>query len=84
MDGDYCFTAIAMKKGNATTPIYYKSKTFEPIDRKQLTTIYKKSGADPIGYLLQDSKYANITIKDGKGNRLLHSKQAEPFNPIER
>lgn len=83
-DGDYSFTAIALKKGNATTPIYYKGKTFEPIDRKQLTTIYKKYCADPIGYLLQDSKYANITIKDGKGNRLLHSKQAEPFNPIER
>lgn len=54
-DGDYSFTAIAMKKGNATTPIYYKGKTFEPIDRKQLTTIYKKYCADPIGYLLQES-----------------------------
>ena len=65
--------------------VYYKGKTFEPIDRKSLTSIYKKYYADPIGYLLQDAKYAAIVkIKDEKGNILKHSKRAEPYNPIER
>ena len=84
-ENDYGFTAVALTTGKDSTPIYYKGKTFEPIDRKSLTSIYKKYYADPIGYLLQDAKYAKIVkIKDEKGNILKHSKRAEPFNPIER
>ncbi len=84
-ENDYSFTAVGLKKGNSATPIYYKGNTFEPIDRKTLTSLYKKYYADPIGYLLQDAKYAKIVkIKDANGNILTHSKQAEPFNPIER
>lgn len=84
-ENDYSFTAVGLKKGNAATPIYYKGKTFEPIDRKSLSCIYKKYYADPIGYLFQDAKYAKVVkIKDDKGNILTHSKRAEPFNPIER
>ena len=50
-----------------------------------LTRNDKKYYADPIGYLLQDAKYAAIVkIKDEKGNILKHSKRAEPYNPIER
>ena len=84
-ENDYGFTAVGLTTGKDSTPIYYKGKTFEPIDRKSLTSIYKKYYADPIGYLLQDAKYAAIVkIKDEKGNILKHSKRAEPYNPIER
>lgn len=84
-ENDYGFTAVGLTTGKGSTPIYYKGKTFEPIDRKSLTSIYKKYYADPIGYLLQDAKYAAIVkIKDEKGNILKHSKRAEPYNPIER
>lgn len=84
-ENDYSFTAVGLKKGNVATPIYYKGKTFEPIDRRTLTSLYRKYYADPIGYLLQDATYAKIVkIKDEKGNVMTHSKRAEPFNPIER
>ena len=84
-ENDYVFTAVGLTTDKGSTPIYYKGKTFEPIDRKSLTSIYKKYYADPIGYLLQDAKYAAIVkIKDEKGNILKHSKRAEPYNPIER
>lgn len=84
-ENDYGFTAVGLTTGKGSIPIYYKGKTFEPIDRKSLTSIYKKYYADPIGYLLQDAKYAAIVkIKDEKGNILKHSKRAEPYNPIER
>lgn len=84
-ENDYGFTAVGLTTGKGSIPIYYKGKTFEPIDRKSLTSIYKKYYADPIGYLLQDAKYATIVkIKDEKGNILKHSKRAEPYNPIER
>ena len=84
-ENDYGFTAVGLTTGKGSTPIFYKGKTFEPIDRKSLTSIYKKYYADPIGYLLQDAKYAAIVkIKDEKGNILKHSKRAEPYNPIER
>ena len=83
-ENDYTFTAIGLTQGKVSTPIYYKGKTFEPIDRKSLTSLYKKYYADPIGYLFQNKKYANVIIKDDKGNILKHSKKAEPYNPIER
>ena len=84
-ENDYGFTAVGLTTDKGSTPIYYKGKKFEPIDRKSLTSIYKKYYADPIGYLLQDAKYAAIVkIKDEKGNILKHSKRAEPYNPIER
>ncbi len=82
---DYSFTAVGLKKGNAAVPICYKGKTFEPVDRKSLTTLYRKYYADPIGYLFQNQNYAKtIVVKDEKGNTLTHSKRAEPFNPVER
>lgn len=66
-ENDYGFTAVGLTTDKGSTPIYYKGKTFEPIDRKSLTSIYKKYYADPIGYLLQDAKYAAIVkIKDEK------------------
>ena len=84
-ENDYSFTAVGLTNRKIPTPIYYKGKTFEPIDRKTLTSLYKKYYADPIGYLFQDAKYAKIVkIKDENGNILTHSKHAEPFNPIER
>lgn len=84
-ESDYSFVAVGLKRGDTATPIYYKGKTFEPIDRKSLTSLYKKYYADPIGYLFQDKKYADtVVIKDDKGNIQKHSKHAEPFNPIER
>ena len=84
-ENDYGFTAVGLTTGKGSIPIYYKGKTFEPIYRKSLTSIYKKYYADSIGYLLQDAKYAAIVkIKDEKGNILKHSKRAEPYNPIER
>lgn len=83
-DMDYSFTAVGLTKIKNNTPIYYKGKTFEPIDRKSLTTLYKKYCADPIGYLFQDPKYANIKVTDKDGNVLKHSKNAVPYNPIER
>lgn len=82
---EYSFTAVGLKKGNSITPIYYKGKTYEPIDRKSLESLYKKYYQDPIGYLLQNEKYAKtVTIKDAKGNVLKHSSKPEPYNPIER
>lgn len=83
-ENDYAFTAVGLTQGKVSTPIYYKGKTFEPIDRKSLTSLYKKYYADPIGYLYQNKKYANVVIKDDKGNILKHSKKAELYNSIER
>lgn len=82
---DWSFTAVALTRGAASIPIYYKGKDFEPIDRKSLVTLYKKYYHDPIGYLFQDELYANIVVvKDEKGNILKHSKAPEPYNDIEQ
>ncbi len=81
---DWSFTAVALTRGTST-PLYYKGKGFEPIDRKSLVAIYKRYYQDPIGYLFQNEEYVkSVIIKDEKGNILKHSKAPEPHNDIER
>ena len=53
-----CVVAKGPNHGPAPIPEEGKWVYAKEIDRKSLTSIYKKYYADPIGYLLQDAKYA--------------------------
>ncbi|GAA2999217.1 hypothetical protein GCM10019997_13490 [Prevotella corporis] len=84
-DNEFVFKAVGLKNVQGGAAIVYKGKDFELISRKALNKVYKQYFSDPIGYTLMiypASVRNSITITDGNGNALKHSK-AKPYNLIE-
>lgn len=83
---EYVFTAVGLANVGGSRNIYYKGKNSSAVSRKELDKIYKRYYSDAIGYArmtFPQSSTSKISIVDGDGNEIMHSKPV-PYNPIER
>ncbi len=82
---EFVFTAVGLANVHGARNIYYKGCHSTGLSRRDLNKIYKRYYADAIGYArlaFPQSAGNTISIRDGEGNELMHSKPVA-YNLIE-
>lgn len=78
----YSFVCTGIEQSKTPASILINTDSYEPVSRKDLTKIYERFAADPVGFITSSSPGVTVNLADESGNRLKSPKHIA-WNPIE-